>query len=127
MNRKSEATLITCMTNYYNLAIFFDYFQAFNSISPKRPFYIVCLNSTNTQSRVQTFNSCTKRLGVCQCLVVEIPIDNMSKNKPNTSMTHGPCDSKLCSVVRSCVHPWPGNWVAIGLAVVYYARAALAI
>ena len=48
----------------------------------------------------------------------------MSKNKPNILMTHEACKSKLRSVVRSSIHPYPGNWVAIGRAVVYYASAA---
>ena len=39
-------------------------------------------------------------------------------------MTHVACKSKLRSVVRSPMHPCPGNWVAIGREVVYYARAA---
>ena len=39
-------------------------------------------------------------------------------------MTHEACESKLRSVVRSSMHPYPGNWVAIALAVVYYAWAA---
>ena len=33
------------------------------------------------------------------------------------------CDPKLRLIVRSFMHPCPGNWVAIGRAVVYYARA----
>ena len=37
---------------------------------------------------VQTFNSCTSRPDVCQNQVVETPMDDMSKNKPSTSMTH---------------------------------------
>ena len=37
-------------------------------------------------------------------------------------MTHVTCGSKLRSVVRSSMHPWPGNWVVISHAVVYYAR-----
>ena len=28
---------------------------------------------------VQTFNYCTRRTDVCQCLVVQIPMDNMPK------------------------------------------------
>ena len=32
---------------------------------------------------VKTFNSCTSRPNVCQCLVVQIHIDNKSKNKPS--------------------------------------------
>ena len=34
---------------------------------------------------VQTFNPCTSRPGVCQCLVVQTPMDNMSKE---VSQTH---------------------------------------
>ena len=48
----------------------------------------------------------------------------MSNNRPSTSMTHVPCESKLRSFVRSSMHLCPGNVVAIGRAVVYYARAA---
>ena len=43
------------------------------------------------------------------------------KNKPNLSMTHEACESKLRSVVRSSMHPYR---VEIGRAVVYYAWAA---
>ena len=39
-------------------------------------------------------------------------------------MMHGACESKLRSVVRSSMHPYPGNWVAIGRAVVYYVWTA---
>ena len=39
-------------------------------------------------SRVQTFNSHTSKLDICQCLVVQTPMDNVSKDKLNTSMTH---------------------------------------
>ena len=35
-------------------------------------------------------------------------------------MTHVACESTLRSVVRSSMHPCPGNWMAIGCAVVYY-------
>ena len=75
---------------------------------------------------VQTFNSCTSWPDVCHCLVVQTPKDDMSKNKPSTSMDHLACESKLRSVVRSSMHPCPGIWVEIGRAVVYYARAARA-
>ena len=54
---------------------------------------------------VQIVNSSTSRPDVCQCLVGQIPIDNMSKNKPSTSMTRVASESKLCSVVRSFIHP----------------------
>ena len=35
-----------------------------------------------------------------------------------------PGESKLPSVVRSSMHPCPGNLVAIGCVVVYYAQAS---
>ena len=38
---------------------------------------------------IQTFNSCTIRPNVCQCLVVHTSIDNLSKDKPSTSV-HDP-------------------------------------
>ena len=56
---------------------------------------------------VQTFDSCTSRLDLCYCLVVQTPLDNMSKNKPSTSMANITCESKLRSVLRSCIHPCP--------------------
>ena len=62
---------------------------------------------------------------VCQCLVVHTLMDYMSKNSPSTPMTHVACESKLRSVVRSFMHPYTGNLVTIGRAVVYQARAAL--
>ena len=52
--------------------------------------------------------SSTKRR--CQWLVVQTIVD---KIMPNTSMTHGACKSKLCSVVRSFIHPYLGNQAAI--------------
>ena len=39
-------------------------------------------------------------------------------------MTHVACESKLCSIVRSPMHPCLNNWLAIGCAVVDYTRAA---
>ena len=45
----------------------------------------------------------------------------MSKNKSSTAMTHVACESKLLLVVRSSMHPFSGNWVAVGHMVVYYA------
>ena len=75
---------------------------------------------------VQTFNSCTSRPDVCQCLVVQTPTDSMSKTTctSSISMTHVACESKLRSIVRSSVHPRLRNSVAIMSAVVYYVRAA---
>ena len=64
---------------------------------------------------VQTFNSCISRPGVCQCLVVQTFMDNMSKNKPRISMTHIACKSMLLSVVRSSMYLRPGNWMTIEL------------
>ena len=82
----------------------------------------------HTGATVQTFNSCTSRPDVCQCLVVQTPMDSMSRTTSSMPMTHVTlaCESKLRSIVRSSVHPRPGNWVAIGNAVVYYVRAARA-
>ena len=51
-------------------------------------------------------------------------MDNMSGNKPSTSITNVGCKSKLHTVVRPSSHSCAGNWVAIGLPVVYYARTA---
>ena len=81
----------------------------------------VCQRSIPT---VQTFNACTSRPIVSQCLVVQPPMDNLSKGETSTTMTHVACESKLRSVVRSSMHPRPGKWVAVGLAVAYHARAA---
>ena len=72
---------------------------------------------------VQTFKLCSSRPNVCQCLGVQTPVDNMSENKSSTPMTHVACKAKLLSVVKLSMHPWPGNWVSIGCAVVYYAQA----
>ena len=71
---------------------------------------------------VQTFNSCTSRPDVRYYLAVQTPTDKMSKNKPSTSMTHVSCESKLRLVARSSMHPYPGNLVATGRSIVYYAR-----
>ena len=70
---------------------------------------------------VQTFNSCTSRPDVCQCLVVQIPMDNMSENKPSVARK-----SKLHSIVRSSMQSCPGDLVAFGRAVVHHAWAAQA-
>ena len=74
------------------------------------------------KNTVQTFNSCTRRPDVCQRLLVQTPINNMSKNKPSTS--HHCLDGcKFSCEVRDLLsHPCPGNLVAIRCAVVCYAR-----
>ena len=40
-------------------------------------------------------------------------------------MTHVACELKLRSIMKSLMYPCPGNWVAIGRTVIYYARAEL--
>ena len=73
---------------------------------------------------ISTSDSCNSGPDVWQCLVVQTPMDNMSTSKQSTAMTHTACKLKLRSVVWSSMHPSPGNYVAIGSKVVYYARAA---
>ena len=72
---------------------------------------------------VRTFNSCTCRPAVCQCLVVQTLIEKVLKISKAHLMTQVRWNSKLRSVVRSSMHQCPGNWVAIGTVVMYYARA----
>ena len=79
-----------------------------------------------SRSTVKIFNPCTSLPDVCQYLVLQTAMDNMSKDMPSTPMTHVACESKLRSVARSSMHPCPVNWVTIGRAVVYYAGAAQA-
>ena len=62
-------------------------------------------------STVQAFNSYSSRLDVCQCLVVQTPTDNMSKNMPSSFISHVACEYELWSVVRSSIYL--RNWVAI--------------
>ena len=52
------------------------------------------------------------------------PWISCQKNKPSTSMSHLACELKLCSIVRSSMHPCPRNWMAIRHVVVYFARTA---
>ena len=89
-------------------------------------FYCIKPNNAVTCT-LQAFNYCTSRPDVCQCLVVQTPIENKPRNTPSTPMTHEACELKLLSVVRSCMHQGPGNWVAIGHVVVYNALAAQTI
>ena len=51
-------------------------------------FMILPIFSALCLSAVQTFNSCTSRPDVWQCLVVHTPTNNMSGNRPTTSMKH---------------------------------------
>ena len=53
----------------------------------------------------QTFNSCSSQPDdVCQCLVAQTSMDNMSKNKPSAPMTHIACESKQLLIVWSETH-----------------------
>ena len=75
---------------------------------------------------VQRFDSCTSRPKVCQCLVVQTPMDDMSNDEPGTSMTnvHVAYKAKLCSVVGSSMqHLQETGWKLFGRSVVYYARS----
>ena len=56
-------------------------------------------------STVQAFNSYSSRLDICQCLVVQTPMDNMSKNMSSSFLSHVACEYKLWSIVRSSMHP----------------------
>ena len=80
-----------------------------------------CFLKPDLNSTVQTFNSCTRRPDICQCLAVQTLIDNMPKSKPSTPMTkpsflikatlsceviHASMHKKLGkSCVRSCIMP----------------------
>ena len=51
-----------------------------------------------------TFNSCTSRLDICQCLVVQTPVDNMSNKE--TKYFNDPCILQIenmfsCEVINS--------------------------
>ena len=70
---------------------------------------------------IQFLHQSTGRLPVPGC---ETPMDNVSKNKPSTSVTHVACESRLLSIERLSMSLCPGNWVAIGSAVVYHAQAS---
>ena len=70
-------------------------------------------------SGLQYRQSSTSQPDVCQCLVVQLPMDNLSKNKSGTSITDVGCKSNLCSIVRSSMHLCLGNWVAMGCAVMF--------
>ena len=73
---------------------------------------------------VLTFYSCTSRPDVYHRLVTNAFGHKCQRNKPSTPISHVSSGLKPHSVVRSSLHPCPDNRVAIGRAVVYYARAA---
>ena len=83
----------------------------------------LCKISGQDLVTVQTFNFRTSRRGICQCLVVQSPMDNISEE---ISQAHQ-CSLRIkvrfsCAVIGPSV---PRNWVPIKHAVVYYAWAAL--
>ena len=49
-----------------------------------------------------------------------------SNPNPSVEHVHVAWESKLRSVISTSIHPCQGNWVAIGHAAVYYARAVWA-
>ena len=70
--------------------------------------YTACLDNADT---VETSNSFTSRPDVCQCLVEQLPIDNMSKE---ISQAHDPRSLRIkatfsCEVMDIWSNPWPGN------------------
>ena len=75
------------------------------------------------EGTVQTFNFCTSRPDVRQCLVVKHTWLTCQKNKPNHINDPRSLQIEVRSAVSSSMHPWPENWMAIGRAVVYSARA----
>ena len=92
---------------------------------PQRVYTLLRIHCGRTTVQTFTFlHQSTVRLPVPGC---KTPVNNMSKNKSNTATTLVSWESKLWSDVRSSMHPCPGNWVAIGRAVVYYARVAHAL
>ena len=49
------------------------------------------VNGLTQRDTIQIFNSSTSQLDNCQCLVVQTPMDNMSKAKPSSLMSHLAC------------------------------------
>ena len=86
----------------------------------------------------QTARTFSKELHVQYLHLISAPVDRTSARawlykhpwmtcQDNTlciSMTHIACESKIRSVVRSSMHPCPGNRMAIVRAVVYHVLAA---
>ena len=58
--------------------------------------------------------------------LIHAPVDRIRchKSNPSTAINHVVYESKLRRIVRSSMRLCPDNWVAIGRAVVFYARAA---
>ena len=51
-------------------------------------------------------------------------MDSMSKNKRGTPISNVAWESMLYPIVSSSIHPFPGNWLAIGREVMYHFCAA---
>ena len=100
--------------------------QVCDAIAKKRHYHVYHDKSRVSCSclTVQTFDSCRVDQTSASAWLYKPPWITCQKNKPSTPMTHVACESKLRSVVKSSMHPCPGNWVAIGRAVVYHGRAA---
>ena len=74
---------------------------------------------------VQTFNSCTIRPDICQCIVVlEHPWITCKDATKHINDPRIACKSEQRSIVRSYMHSSPKKWVAIGRAVLYYVWTA---
>ena len=78
-----------------------------------------CKNAIWHKSTVQTLNVCTSRPDICQCLVVQSPMDSMSKYGKRINYKHSLRIKDTFSCHGSSRHPCPGNWVATGRAVVF--------
>ena len=69
-------------------------------------------------------HKCEPKLYVQYMYIVRpVPAGTSNKNRPSTPITHVACESKLRSVVRSSMHPYSGNLLAIGRVVVHYSLA----
>ena len=72
-----------------------------------------CVNMCVHMYTVQKLNSCTSRPDACQCLLVQTPMDNMSKGSSRIKATFS------CEVRDPWSHPCEESWEAIRCAVVY--------
>ena len=82
------------------------------------------LRLISREATVQSFNFCTSQPGVCQWLVMQTPMDIISKIYPKHMNDLHSLRSMLRSVSRLSMYPCPGKWLSIGYVVMYYARIA---
>ena len=60
---------------------------------------------------LQTFSFCTSRPDVSLCLVVQTPIDKMSKYRRNTSITQVACEKSYFQLSgHLCIHAEETEW-----------------